>query len=62
MTILSSLLLDGSPLNSSTDTLQSSSDGQVAVAIRGAVYIIVGRLTALAVIVPANALQDAEFP
>ncbi|KAF8605960.1 hypothetical protein BDV93DRAFT_543140 [Ceratobasidium sp. AG-I] len=47
MTILSSLLLDGSPLNSSTDTLQLSSDGQIAIAMRGAIYLIAPELRAV---------------
>jgi hypothetical protein len=41
MSLLSTLLLDESPLNSSTDTLQFSADGQIAVVTRSAIHIVV---------------------
>ncbi|KAG8696556.1 hypothetical protein FRC09_008398, partial [Ceratobasidium sp. 395] len=40
MSLLSSLLLDDAPLNSSTDTLQCSADGQIAAVTRSAIYIL----------------------
>jgi hypothetical protein len=35
-------MLDDSPLSASTDVLQYSADGQIAVVTRGAIFIVVG--------------------
>ncbi|KAF8757947.1 putative zinc-finger of transcription factor IIIC complex [Rhizoctonia solani] len=40
MSLISSLLLDDSPLSASTDVLKYSPDGQIAVVTRGAIYIV----------------------
>ncbi|CEL61748.1 hypothetical protein RSOLAG1IB_04498 [Rhizoctonia solani AG-1 IB] len=40
MSLISSLLLDDSPLSASTDVLQYSADGQIAVVTRGAIFIV----------------------
>ncbi|CAE6413153.1 unnamed protein product [Rhizoctonia solani] len=40
MNLISSLLLDDSPLSASTDVLQYSADGQISVVTRGAIYIV----------------------